>query len=211
MEPTQTTRGSSLGGGTNALELRSLLLFGTINDKTMKPIVLMFISMAFLTLSCANDRRAATSGNPSSIGSESSKNSGSPSADDRVLERQIRNAFLTLSAFECAIVAPNGQESQRLFNIGLKAGREFHTYSQSNRDRLETAIKSKVQFPLEWYLFTRDAELPFDPGADFILGRLFAGQVQGVNSKRTGPNEEVIKAQGDEIYRDKNCALITSN
>ena len=143
----------------------------------MKQIFLMLISLAFLAQSCTKGQESSTSGNLT-LSAQGAKQVGSPSADDRDLERQIRNAFLTLSAFECAIVAPNAQESERLFDIGLKSGRDFYAFTKSDRNRLETAIKSKVQFPLEWYLFTRDTELQFAPGADFVLGRLFAGQVQ---------------------------------
>src|SRR5687767_2464351 len=47
------------------------------------------------------------------------------------LKRQIHNSFLALSAFECAAVASEEQEGDRLFKLGLNAGREFIAFMEN--------------------------------------------------------------------------------
>ncbi len=41
------------------------------------------------------------------------------------VDEELRLSKLTVSAFECSIVAPDQNESQRLFDIGFAAGQKF--------------------------------------------------------------------------------------
>ncbi len=118
------------------------------------------------------------------------------------VEMQIKNAFLTLSAFECAVVSPNDKETERLFTIGLKAGRDFVQFVRSNPDLSLKTIMPKV--PILWSMTS-------GPTADFIIGRIYEERMNEVMDeiyKKYPLDEELRKMKKQDIYQTKNCALL---
>lgn len=114
------------------------------------------------------------------------------------VDKQIKNAFLTLSAFECAVVSPNDKEAERLFTIGLNVGRDFIQFVQSNPDLYLKTIRSQV--PILWSLTS-------GPTQDFILGRIYAAMEDKIY-KEFSPDEELWKIKKQNMYQTKNCALL---
>lgn len=115
-------------------------------------------------------------------------------------EIQIKNSFLTLSAFECSAVAPNDKEAERLFMLGLTAGREFIAYAQSHSDSYAKELHPHVA--ILWNLTN-------GPSPDFILGQLYADRVDNIYKEKDPLSDEALwKIKKENIYRDKNCALL---
>lgn len=112
-------------------------------------------------------------------------------------EPYIKKSFLTLSAFECAVVAPNEKEAERLFALGLKAGREFIAFVQSSSEQDQKTIKSKVA--MLWY--------QGGPTPDFILGQIYADRQREIY-KEFVMHDQLWKLKKDNMYRAKNCSLI---
>jgi len=92
------------------------------------------------------------------------------------IDTQIRNSIITLSAFECSLVAKKKKESERLFILGLKSGRSFLNYIQANGLDKKVA-ESKI--PSLW-LLTKE------PSIDFILGLIYSDRQKEVYEKFVG-------------------------
>ena len=125
-------------------------------------------------------------------------------ADD-TLERQIKNAFLTVSAFECAAIAPNDQERERLWNLGLQHGRDFIQFWKPNSDVREATWD---QIPGIWSLVIKKGPTP-----DFILGMLYGSIALMAGEKLSIEGEpefslKLMEQNRATMYREKNCAFL---
>jgi hypothetical protein len=114
------------------------------------------------------------------------------------VDLHIRNSYLTLSAFECAAVATNDKEHERLFLLGLKAGRDFISYVQANPTTYAKDFHPKVA--VLWNMTS-------GPSPDFILGQIYVDRVDEMY-KDFDLDEQLWKMRKDKKYRDKNCALL---
>src|SRR5688572_13333890 len=83
------------------------------------------------------------------------------SAQD-VDQEAVRQAHLTLAAFECYAFAKDLKEQERLFTLGYEAGKAFIERTTKNMPNVET----RNQIALLW-LSTGG------PTPDFILGQIF--------------------------------------
>lgn len=117
---------------------------------------------------------------------------------DSSIDAQVKNAFLTLSTFECAVVSPDDKETERLFMLGLKAGRDFIEFARANPEIYRTSLSPKV--PFLWNMTS-------GPTPDFILGQIYAGRVHEVY-KEFSRDEELWKVKKQNMYHSKNCALL---
>jgi len=106
---------------------------------------------------------------------------------ESAVELQIRNSFLALSAFECSAVAPNDKEHERLFLLGLKAGRDFISYVQANPKTYAEDFHPKVA--VLWNMTS-------GPSPDFILGQIYADRVDEMY-KDYDLDEKVWKVRKD--------------
>ena len=114
------------------------------------------------------------------------------------IDEQKKNSFMTLSAFECAVVSPNDKEGERLFKLGLKAGRDFLKFVQTDRNLYLKTIKSQV--PMLW-------NLTAGPTADFVLGQIYADRMNKIYEEFT-PDDELWNLTKQKMYREKNCELL---
>ncbi|WP_221192006.1 hypothetical protein [Microbulbifer rhizosphaerae] len=105
---------------------------------------------------------------------------------------------MTLSAFECAVVAPNDAEAERLFMLGLKVGRGFIAYVQTHQETYAKDFKPKVA--ILWNMTS-------GPSPDFILGQIYANRADDVYENFSS-DEELWKMKKQNMYREKNCALL---
>ena len=120
---------------------------------------------------------------------------------DTELEDQINNSYLALSAFECSELALDVEEAERLFLLGLNAGRQFLAYRGLNRDTYIDLIAPKVSDL--WNLY--------GPTDDFILGQIYLqvfnerAMFEGVT---TLEEIELWELAASDRYRDKNCSFL---
>ena len=122
---------------------------------------------------------------------------GSAVAAEINLETYKKKADLTLSAFECTVLAPNDSEGERLFEIGLSAGRDFISFVNANPKHYK-ALMSQVA--MLW-------QGTSGPTPDFILGRMYAYMSNKVYDE-LGPDSNTWKVKKEIRYRAKNCSLI---
>jgi hypothetical protein len=115
------------------------------------------------------------------------------------IELQKKNAFLTLSAFECAVVSPNEKETERLFTLGLKVGRDFIQFAQANTDLYLKTIKPQVPMLWNWIA---------GPSPDFILGQIYADREHDVY-KEFSLDNELWKIKKQNMYNAKNCVFLS--
>jgi hypothetical protein len=112
-------------------------------------------------------------------------------------ERLIKNSLLSLSAFQCSIVATDSKERERLFNLGLQSGRNF---VELVRNKPESYKKAHSKIPMVWSMVV-------GPTSDFILGQIYS-QFETEIYKKYEQDEKLWNLIKDNMYRDKNCALI---
>ncbi|TMQ31728.1 MAG: hypothetical protein E6K65_00105 [Nitrospirae bacterium] len=112
-------------------------------------------------------------------------------------EALTKQSFLSVSAFQCAIVATDAKQRERLFTLGLKSGRDFIETAKSKTDLY---AKVRSQIPM---LRTMTG----GPTTDFILGQVYA-QLEADIYKKFDSDEKLWKAVKDNMYREKNCALL---
>lgn len=117
---------------------------------------------------------------------------------DPATKNQIKNSFLTLSAFECSAIAPNDKEAERLFMLGLNAGRDFIAFAQTHSDRYAKDLHPHVA--ILWNMIS-------GPSPDFILGQIYADRVNEVYKEHSS-DKALWKIKTEKMYRDKNCALL---
>jgi hypothetical protein len=121
-------------------------------------------------------------------------------AADTTADINVRKSQLAISAFECSIVASNDSDRERLFLIGLAAGREFLEFSLKNPAVFEKSMKSKIA--ILW-------GLTGGPTIDFVLGQIYADRSHEIY-KQFSSDKEVWEMTKSNSYRTKNCALIGS-
>ncbi len=114
------------------------------------------------------------------------------------LDQQIKNSYLTLSAFECSAVSPDEKEAERLFLVGLNSGREFIAYANAHKKNYLKDLKPKVA--ILW-------NMTGGPSPDFILGQIYADRVEEVYKEFT-TDKELWKLKKSNMYHEKNCALL---
>ena len=113
------------------------------------------------------------------------------------VDEEIKLSQLTISAFECSVLAVDEKENKRLFDIGFEAGKTFLDGLQSFTDEENNNVSYHIA--VLWNFVA-------GPNHDFILiyeGRtidVLRGVVQG-DAKTT----DIRKAQE---FQEKNCALI---
>jgi hypothetical protein len=118
-------------------------------------------------------------------------------AETRV-EEVIRLSKLTLSAWECANLAANEADSQRLEEVGMTAGKKF----------LETAPKLTEE---EQKTAGRDIAILWrgvpGPSVDFILGRVWE-KMSDIAYKSLGDDTKNWDREKVVKYSQKNCMVI---
>jgi hypothetical protein len=77
----------------------------------------------------------------------------------------VRLSKLSLSAFECSVVATDKKEEARLFEVGLTSGRKF----LEGMNRLEPAELQKVEREVALIWLSKDS-----PSKDFLLERFIS-------------------------------------
>lgn len=123
--------------------------------------------------------------------------SGQPIGQAQI-NAQMRNSTLTLSGFECSVVAPDAAETERLFNLALNAGRDFIAFARSHPEQFAKSLQSNVA--MLWSQVS-------GPTPDFILGQIYANRVEEVYKEHSS-DKRVWDLTRQRIYREKNCALI---
>ena len=81
--------------------------------------------------------------------------------------------------------------------MGLKSGRDFIETAKSKTDLY---AKVRSQIPMLW-------TMTGGPTTDFILGQVYA-QLEADIYKKFDSDEKLWKAVKDNMYREKNCALL---
>jgi hypothetical protein len=116
------------------------------------------------------------------------------------VDEEIRLSKLTVSAFECSIVAPDQTESQRLFDIGFAAGRKFLDGLSNVRNEEEKRLKENI------------AVLWVGKGVagrthDFVLGQVYS-EIEAYTYKDLSDYQESWALKEEQMFAHKNCALI---
>lgn len=121
---------------------------------------------------------------------------GSVSAQspEEAIERQ---SFLSVSAFQCAVIATDPKQRERLLTLGLKIGRDF-VETVKNKPDLYAKIRSRI--PSLWTYIG-------GPTTDFILGQVYA-QLEAYIYKKFEPDERLWKMIKDNMFREKSCELL---
>jgi hypothetical protein len=129
--------------------------------------------------------------------------------------QNARDGRVMWSAFQCATFAEmsgDKKENERLFGIGLKAGRQF-VEAVKNGQLSPEAVSSEVPIGVTMYLA--------GPSVDFIIGRIFENAMgdayDDVVKRKNGTllpttdwvvDEEIRKPDAKHRYVKGNCALI---
>ncbi len=116
------------------------------------------------------------------------------------VDEEIRLSQLTISAFECSIVAPDPTESQRLFDIGFAAGQKFLDGLSNVRNGEEKQLKENI------------AVLWIGKGLagrtqDFVLGQVYS-EIEAYTYKDFLDDKKSWTLKEDQMFAHKNCALI---
>ena len=130
-------------------------------------------------------------------------------------EAKARLGLVLWSAFQCSTFAEmsgNKQEQARLFEVGVKAGREF-LEALKNRQISPEAASSEVPIGVTMRLQ--------GPSTDFIVGRIFESAAEDafnkiVKQKNGMPleisdwirDEDLQKSKASNSYLVQNCRLI---
>ena len=116
------------------------------------------------------------------------------------VDEEIRLSKLTVSAFECSIVAPDQKESQRLFDIGFAAGQKFLD-GLSNFTN-EEAKRLKENIAVLW--IGKGV-----PGRthDFVLGQVYS-EIEAYTYKDVLDDRKSWALKEEQTFAHKNCALI---
>jgi len=129
------------------------------------------------------------------------------------LDELVRNAKLTLSAFECSFLVSDDDEKaqRRMLEVGLTAGRKF----LAGWKGITLEEKVKISHHIDYKLF-RDG-----PTFDFQLGQIYAQketefyEALNINFLPGPPDSAIYKRVDKErrekkqkMFREKNCFLI---
>jgi hypothetical protein len=121
-----------------------------------------------------------------------------PAIAETRVEEVVRLSKLTLSAMECANLAPNDADSRRLEEVGLSAGKQFLEAMPKLTQDEQKAADPKIA--LLW------RGVP-GPSIDFVLGRVWERMTDSAykslgDDTKKWDSEKVVK------YSEKNCMII---
>lgn len=140
--------------------------------------------------------------------------------------KQVQQAQLTISAFECAVVTTDSGQDDRLFNLAIKNGRDFIATIAARpilfMDRKIPKVWRTDQTFTEGFLL---GKMPAVVTPDFILGKLYAAVSDEISDKLTATiknldpgyprfdasdkkMEKIIISINDKMFQEKNCALL---
>jgi hypothetical protein len=116
----------------------------------------------------------------------------------------IRLSKLSLSAFECSVVATDKKEDARLFEVGLTAGRKF----LDGMNRLEPAKMQEIEREVALIWLNKD-----NPSNDFVLGEVYQFIRERVFHEldyyqNEGGELAILNGNKGRMFLQKNCALI---
>jgi hypothetical protein len=138
-----------------------------------------------------------------------------------VIQEQARLSKLTLSAFECSLLADDSKEAHRLLEVGFTAGRSFLS-GISNLNKADRARLSGQIDPLWLQVWDGTSQSVvarpptnnlsqslWGPTTDFILGRVFSERAVWATKivGDTGTDEHTRNATKASIYRERKCSL----
>jgi hypothetical protein len=116
------------------------------------------------------------------------------------VDEEIRLSKLTVSAFECSIVAPDQTESQRLFDIGFAAGQKFLDGLSNVRN--EEAKRLKENIAVLWI-----GKSVAGRTHDFVLGQVYS-EIEAYTYKDFIGDNNSWALKEEQIFAHKKCALI---
>jgi hypothetical protein len=119
-------------------------------------------------------------------------------AETRV-EEAVRLSKLTLSAMECANLAVNDADSQRLQEVGMSAGKQFLEAMPKLTQEEQKSAGPKIA--LLW------REVIPGPSIDFILGRVWE-RMTDIAYKSLGDDTKKWDSAKVVKYSQKNCMII---
>jgi hypothetical protein len=141
-------------------------------------------------------------------------------AAQAIVQEQVRLSNLTLSSFECSLLAEDHREAHRLLEVGFTAGRAFlsgiSNLTRAERTRLSGQIDSLWKYVWDGTSQSVVAKSPtnslgqslWGPTIDFILGRMFSERVAwAIKVGGDGNADEQIKNKSD-MYRELKCSLM---
>jgi len=116
----------------------------------------------------------------------------------------VRMSKLSISAFECSVVATDKKEDARLFEVGLAAGRKF----LDGMNRLEPAERQKVEREVALIWLNKDS-----PSKDFVLGEVYQFVRERVFHEldyyqNEGGELAILNENKGRMFLQKNCSLI---
>jgi hypothetical protein len=137
-----------------------------------------------------------------------------------VVQEEARLSKLTLSAFDCALLAGDNKEAHRLLEVGHTAGRAFlsgiNNLTKVERTRLSGQIDLSWQQVWDGTSQSVVAKPPNDslgrnlwgPTTDFILGRLFSERAALANkaSGNSNTDDHTRSVNKSNIYREQKCS-----
>ena len=130
-------------------------------------------------------------------------------------DEKAQLARLMFAAFQCGTYAAMSDDEKakaRLFEVGVKAGREFLDAVNKGQITHEAEMKVVPAAVLE--------RLPYRPSTDFALGRIFEFSTHAAHEMATRAaremarvaqadhltEQELTKRSAEEKYRTENCA-----
>ena len=111
----------------------------------------------------------------------------------RNYDTEIELSQKTTAAWICAYIAPDEKEAERLFTVGLEAGRKFGDFAFKNEDEFSKHVRPKTS--MFWH-YTYGG-----PSIDFILGSLSIHIYNYVVKEKMMDNKS-------KFFMDQNCKLI---
>jgi hypothetical protein len=138
-----------------------------------------------------------------------------------IVQEQTRLSKLTLTAFDCSLLATDGKEAQRLLEVGFTAGRSFlsgiNNLSKAERSKLSGQIDSPWHRVWDGKSQSVVAKPPTEalgqtlwgPTVDFILGRVLSDRAARINNVISDKdNDESAKNSiMTSVYREQKCSL----
>jgi hypothetical protein len=137
-----------------------------------------------------------------------------------IIQEQVRLSKLTLSAFECSLLADHAKEAHRLLEVGFTAGRSFLS-GISNLTKAERVRLSGQLDPLWHQVWDGTsqsvvAKAPMDdlgqslwgPTTDFILGRVYSERSAWVAKLigDAGTDERTRNSKKASMYSELKCS-----
>ncbi len=138
-----------------------------------------------------------------------------------IVQEQVRLSKLTLSGFECSLLANDSKEAHRLLEVGFTAGRSFlsgiNNLTKAERLRLSEHIDPLWHQVWDGTSQSVVAKPPTDnlgqslwgPTTDFILGRVFSERAAWVSkaSGDPGTDEHTRNVNKASMYRERKCSI----